>query len=69
MEVVDVKTRAKVILNEIMDQPPDDHDLTAIWCGQNKFVLGASWTTLEADGASGYASGVQTASRSLALTT
>ena len=31
MEVVDVKHQAKVILKEIMDQSPDDHDLTAIW--------------------------------------
>jgi hypothetical protein len=31
MEVVDVKTKAKVILKEIMEQSPDDHDLTAIW--------------------------------------
>ncbi|MET0709239.1 MAG: hypothetical protein ABWY82_20710 [Tardiphaga sp.] len=31
MEVVDVKTKAKVILKEIMEQCPDDHDLTAIW--------------------------------------
>ena len=31
MEVVDVKTKAKVILKEMMEQSPDDHDLTAIW--------------------------------------
>jgi hypothetical protein len=31
MEVVDVKTKAKVILKEIMEQSPNDHDLTAIW--------------------------------------
>jgi hypothetical protein len=31
MEVVDVKTKAKVILKEFMEQCPDDHDLTAIW--------------------------------------
>ena len=31
MEVVDVKTKGKLILKEIMEQSPDDHDLTAIW--------------------------------------
>ena len=31
MEVVDAKHQAKVILKEIMDQHPGDHDLTAIW--------------------------------------
>jgi hypothetical protein len=31
MEVVDVKTKAKAILKGIMEQSPDDHDLTAIW--------------------------------------
>ena len=31
MEVVDVKTKAKLILKEIMDQSPGDPDLTAIW--------------------------------------
>jgi hypothetical protein len=31
MEVVDAKYQAKVILKEIIDQHPGDHDLTAIW--------------------------------------
>jgi len=31
MEVVDAKHQAKLILKEIMDQHPGDHDLTAIW--------------------------------------
>ena len=31
MEVVDAKHQAKLILKEIMEQSPDDHDLTAIW--------------------------------------
>jgi hypothetical protein len=31
MEVVDAKHQAKVILKEIIDQHPGDHDLTAIW--------------------------------------
>ena len=30
MEVVDAKHQAKVILKEIIDQHPGDHDLTAI---------------------------------------
>ena len=31
MEVVDAKLQAKVVLKEIMDQHPGDHDLIAIW--------------------------------------
>jgi hypothetical protein len=31
MEVVDAKHQAKVILKEIINQHPNDHDLTAIW--------------------------------------
>ena len=31
MEVVDAKQQAKLILKEIIDQHPSDHDLTAIW--------------------------------------